>query len=82
MTETKVFIINGESVEMTKEECRSKFSELYNRNAERLELLKTLVSSAERRGEREAARKYRREYIEIKSDIDFYASQYLTWETA
>lgn len=82
MTETKTFIIDGESVEMTKEECHSKFSELYNKNADMLDLLKTLAASAERRGEREAARRYHREYTKLKANIDFYATQYLTWETA
>ena len=79
MNETKTFIIDGESVEMTKEECHSKFSELYNKNADILDLLKTLAASAERRGEREATRRYRRAYTKLKSSIDFYATQYLTW---
>ena len=79
MTETKTFIIDGESVELTKDECHSKFSELYNKNVNKLEMLKTLAGSAERRGEREAARQYRREYANLKADIDFYATQYLAW---
>ena len=82
MNETRVFEINGTKVEMTKEECRQKFSELYNKNAERLQLLSTLRESAERRGERELARKYRREYVSIKSDIDFFAGWFLKWDEA
>lgn len=82
MTATKTFIINGKPVEMTKEECHSKFSGLYNKNAERLQLLSTLRESAERRGERELARKYRKEYVSIKSDIDFFAGWFLKWDEA
>lgn len=82
MIKTRTFVIDGAKVEMTKEDCHSKFSELYNKNAERLQLLSTLRESAERRGERELARKYRKEYVSIKSDIDFFAGWFLKWDEA
>lgn len=80
MTATKTFIINDEPVEMTKEECYAKFSELYNKGAERMALLEALMKSARRIGNMEMLRKYRREYVDIKSDIDFFAMQHINWD--
>lgn len=80
MTATKTFIINDKPVVMTKDECYAKFSELYNKGAERMMFLETLMKSAQRTGNMEMHRKYRREYVDIKSDIDFFGSHYLNWE--
>lgn len=80
MTATKTFIIEGKPVEMTKEECYAKFSELYNKGAERMMFLEALMKSAQRTGNTEMFRKYRREYIDIKSDIDFFAAHHIDWD--
>lgn len=52
-----------------------KFKEVYNRNAEKMELAKTMYESAMKRGDKETARKYHKEYVELKSEIDMYAIQ-------
>lgn len=80
MPATKTFIINDKPVEMTKDECYAKFSELYRKGSGRLALLETMIKTATRNGDRELSRKYRSEYIDIKSDIDFFGSHYLNWE--
>lgn len=80
MTATKTFIIEGKSVTMTKDECYARFSELYNKGAERMALLEALMKSARRIGNMEMLRKYRKEYVDIKSDIDFFAMQHINWD--
>ena len=38
-----------------------------------------LLNSAERRGDKDLARKYRRQYVDLKSEIDFYAFNLINW---
>lgn len=51
------------------------FKEVYNRNAEKMELAKAMYESAMKRGDKETARKYRAEYSSLKSEVDVYAMQ-------
>lgn len=50
-----------------------KFAEVYNKYAEKMELAKAMCEAAMKRNDKEAARKYRAEYLEYKSVIDMYA---------
>lgn len=51
------------------------FTEVYKKNAERMETVKTMYKIAMKQGNKELARKYRAEYTELKSEIDTYALQ-------
>lgn len=46
------------------------FSETYKKNAERMETLKVMYNIAMKQGDKELARKYRREWSALKSEID------------
>lgn len=57
------------------DKIRENFSKAYQENAEKMNRAKALAEIARKQGNTELARKYRREYIEIKSEIDAYAIQ-------
>lgn len=57
------------------DKIRENFSKAYQENAEKMNRAKALAEIARRQGNTELARKYRREYIELKSEIDAYAMQ-------
>lgn len=54
---------------------KEKFTEIFKKNAERMNTAKTMFEIATKQGNKELARKYRAEYIELKSEIDTYALQ-------
>lgn len=57
------------------DKIRENFSKAYQENAEKMNMAKALAEIARKQGNTELARKYRREYIELKSEIDAYAMQ-------
>lgn len=57
------------------DKIRENFSKAYQENAEKMNRAKALAEIARKQGNTELARKYRREYIELKSEIDAYAIQ-------
>lgn len=57
------------------DKIRENFSKAYQENAEKMNRAKALAEIARKQGNTELARKYRREYIELKSEIDAYAMQ-------
>ena len=57
------------------DKIRENFSKAYQENAEKMNRAKALAEFARMQGNTELARKYRREYIELKSAIDAYAIQ-------
>ena len=57
------------------DKIRENFSKAYQENAEKMNRAKALAEIARKQGNTELARKYRREYIELKSAIDAYAIQ-------
>lgn len=57
------------------DKIKENFSKAYQDNAEKMNRLKALAEIARKQGNKELARKYRREYIEIKSEIDTYTIQ-------
>lgn len=57
------------------DKIKENFSKAYQENAEKMNRLKALAEIARKQGNKELARKYRREYIEIKSEIDTYTIQ-------
>lgn len=54
---------------------KEKFTEIFNKNIEKMERVKALYEIAVKQGNKDLARKYRKEYIELKSEIDVYALQ-------
>ena len=60
---------------MAKNARKENFSKAYQENAEKMYRIKTLAETARKQGNKELARKYRCEYIELKSEIDTYAIQ-------
>lgn len=57
------------------DKIKENFSKAYQENAEKMNRLKALAEIARKQGNKDLARKYRREYIEIKSEIDTYTIQ-------
>lgn len=57
------------------DKIRENFSKAYQENAEKMNRAKALAEIARKQGNTELARKYRREYIELKSEVDAYAMQ-------
>lgn len=57
------------------DKIRENFSKAYQENADKMNRAKALAEIARKQGNTELARKYRREYIELKSEIDAYAMQ-------
>lgn len=57
------------------DKIRENFSKAYQENAEKMNRAKALAEIARKQGNTELARKYRHEYIELKSEIDAYAIQ-------
>lgn len=57
------------------DKIRENFSKAYQENAEKMNRAKALAEIARKQGNTELARKYRREYIELKSEIDAYSMQ-------
>lgn len=64
---------------MTKYE---EYAAVYKKNAEKMAVLKTLIESARKRGDKAAARKYRYEYTELKSEIDSKLFGYMAEQKA
>ena len=60
---------------MAKNARKENFSKAYQENAEKMYRIKTIAEIARKQGNKELARKYRREYIELKSEIDTYTIQ-------
>jgi hypothetical protein len=54
---------------------KDKFTEVYKKNAEKMEMAKTMYETAMKQGNTELARKYRKQYTELKSEIDTFALQ-------
>lgn len=54
---------------------KEKFTEVFKKNAEKMERAKAMYEIAVKHGNKDLARKYRNEYIEFKSEIDAYALQ-------
>lgn len=54
---------------------KEKFTEVFKKNAEKMERAKAMYEIAAKQGNKDLARKYRSEYIELKSEIDTYALQ-------
>ena len=79
MSDTKLFCIDGIYVTLTKDELKEHYSNTFKTNHDKMQDLSALAKSAERRGEKDLARKYRRQYTELKSEIDFYASNLINW---
>ena len=52
-----------------------KFKETYKKNAEKMQIAKAMYEAAMKRGDVKTARKYRAEYLDLKSEIDMYAIQ-------
>lgn len=57
------------------DKIRENFSKAYQENADKMNRAKALAEIARKQGNTELSRKYRREYIELKSEIDAYAMQ-------
>lgn len=76
---TKTFVIDGVKVELTKEEIQERYSNTFKNNYDKMQVLAALANSAERRGDKDLARKYRRQYVDLKSEIDFYAFNLINW---
>lgn len=51
------------------------FTEVYNKNAEKMERARALAEIARKNGNRELERKHRAQYAELKAEIDMYALQ-------
>lgn len=51
------------------------FSQIYKKNAERMQILKALGEAARKKGDREQEKKYRAEYSELKAELDALAFQ-------
>ena len=47
-----------------------KYSEVYRKNAEKMAVLKVLADTARKNGDKEAARRYRAQYTDLKAEID------------
>lgn len=54
---------------------KDKFTEVYKKNAEKMEMAKTMYETAMKQGNIKLARKYRRQYTELKSEVDTFALQ-------
>ena len=54
---------------------KEKFTDVFNKNVEKMERAKAMYEIAVKQGNKDLARKYRKEYIELKSEIDVYALQ-------
>lgn len=52
------------------------YSEVYNKNAERMYRAQKLAEMFRKQGNTELARKYRAEYTELKAEIDSYCMAY------
>ena len=76
---TKTFVIDGVKVELTKDEVQERYSNTFKNNYDKMQVLAALANSAERRGEKDLARKYRRQHVDLKSEIDFYAFNPINW---
>lgn len=76
---TKTFVIDGVKVELTKDEVQKRYSNTFKNNYDKMQVLAALANSAERRGEKDLARKYRRQHVDLKSEIDFYAFNLINW---
>ena len=76
---TKTFVIDGVSVDLTRDEVQERYSNIFKNNYDKMQVLAALANSAGRRGEKDLARKYRREYVDLKSEIDFYAFNLINW---
>ena len=76
---TKTFVIDGVKVELTKEEIQERYSNTFKNNYDKMQVLAALANSAERRGDKDLSRKYRRQYVDLKSEIDFYAFNLINW---
>lgn len=72
-----IFKIRQGKVNKTRMEniMKEKFTEVYKKNVERMERAKAMYEIATKQGNKDLARKYRSEYIELKSEIDMYALQ-------
>lgn len=79
MSDSKVFCIDGIYVTLTKDELKEYYSNTYKNNYDKMQVLAALAKYAERRGDKELARKYRRQYVDLKSEIDFYAFNLINW---
>lgn len=79
MSDSKIFCIDGIYVALTKDELKEHYSNTYKNNYDKMQVLSALAKYAERRGDKDLARKYRREYTELKSEIDFYAFNLINW---
>ena len=60
---------------------REEYAAIYNKNAEKMAVLKALIKAAQNRGDKEAARKYRAEYTDLKAEIDAKLFGYLAEQT-
>ena len=76
---TKTFVIDGVKVELTKDEVQERYSNTFKNNYDKMQVLAALANSAERMGEKDLARKYRRQHVDLKSEIDFYAFNLINW---
>lgn len=76
---TKTFVIDGVSVDLTRDEVQERYSNAFKNNYDKMQVLAALANSAERRGEKDLARKYRRHHVDLKSEIDFYAFNLINW---
>lgn len=76
---TKTFVIDGVKVELTKDEVQERYSNTFKNNYDKMQVLAALANSAERRGEKDLARKCRRQHVDLKSEIDFYAFNLINW---
>jgi hypothetical protein len=50
--------------------AQEKYSEIFNKNIDRMMTYKALSETARKRGDIETARKYRRQYTDLKAEID------------
>lgn len=59
---------------------KEQFSQVYKKNAERMQILKALGEAARKKGDRKQEKKYRTEYSELKAELDSLTFQIIMKE--
>lgn len=53
-------------------DTKNKFSEAYRKNVEKMQIAKVSAEMAKKRGDKALSKKYRREYLDLKAEIDMH----------